>query len=179
VFSRDLLQVDILSANRSRRLLTVFNNHLKSKFCDFGEDPVACQQHNTELRTRQAAVVARIVAEQTRPSSRYLVCGDMNDTPDSIALAPLTGDTTLKLVDGLAGAVPDRPAPKDTPPAPDRPWSDRFKQPHQPAEYSLLDQIWLGPALADRQTGAGIGRRTHLSGDGSDHDPTWVDLSLP
>ncbi len=178
VFSRDLLQVDILAADRSRRLLTIFNTHLKSKFCDFHEDPVTCQQHNTELRTRQAAVAARIIAAQTRPASRFLVCGDMNDAPTSPALAPLTGDTTLHLVDGLAEAVPDRPAPHDSPPAPDRPWSDRFKQAGHPADYQLLDQIWLAPALADRLTGAGIGRRTHLTGDASDHDPTWVDLNL-
>jgi exonuclease III len=178
VFSRDLLQVDILSANRSRRLLTIFTTHLKSKFCDPGEDPQACQQHNTDLRTRQATAAARIIAQQTRPDTRYLVCGDMNDTPDSAALAPLTGDPTLNLVNGLADAKPDRPAPHDTPSAPDRPWSDRFKAPHQPADYQLLDQIWLSPTLTDHLTGAGIGRRTHLTGDGSDHDPTWVDLTL-
>jgi endonuclease/exonuclease/phosphatase family metal-dependent hydrolase len=178
VFSRDLLQVDILAADRSRRLLTVFNTHLKSKFCDFGEDPVTCQQHNTELRTKQATVAARIIAAQTRPTSRYLVCGDMNDAPTSAALAPLATDSTLNLVDGLAHAVPDRPAPHDSPPAPDRPWSDRFKAPHQPADYQLLDQIWLSPALAAKLTGAGIGRRTRLTGDGSDHDPTWIDLDL-
>jgi endonuclease/exonuclease/phosphatase family metal-dependent hydrolase len=178
VFSRDLLQVDILAADRSRRLLTVFNTHLKSKFCDFSEDPVTCQQHNTELRTKQATVAARIIAAPTRPTSRYLVCGDMNDAPTSAALAPLVADSTLNLVDGLAHAVPDRPAPHDTPPAPDRPWSDRFKASHQPADYQLLDQIWLSAALAAKLTGAGIGRRTHLTGDGSDHDPTRVDLDL-
>jgi len=42
----------------------------------------------------------------------------------------------------------------------------------------LLDQIGLPPATADRLIGAGIGRRTHLTGDGSDHDPVWVDLDL-
>jgi endonuclease/exonuclease/phosphatase family metal-dependent hydrolase len=178
IFSRDLLQVDILSANRSKRLLTIFNNHLKSKFCDFTEDPVACQKHNTDLRTRQATVAARIIAGQTRPGARYLVCGDMNDDFDAAALAPLTADPTLKLVNGLADAVPDRAAPKDNPPAPDRPWSDRFKESGKPAEYTLLDQIWLSPALAGQLTDAGIGRRTHLGGDGSDHDPTWVDLKL-
>ncbi|NUR30133.1 MAG: endonuclease/exonuclease/phosphatase family protein, partial [Catenulispora sp.] len=63
VFSRDLLQVEILAPDRSRKLLTVFNTHLKSQFCDFTEDPVTCQQHNTDLRTRQAATAARIITE--------------------------------------------------------------------------------------------------------------------
>ncbi len=33
VFGRDLLQVEILDANRTRRLFTVFNTHLKSRSC--------------------------------------------------------------------------------------------------------------------------------------------------
>jgi endonuclease/exonuclease/phosphatase family metal-dependent hydrolase len=178
VFSRDLLQVEILAADRSRRLLTVFNTHLKSQFCDFREDPVTCQEHNNRLRCRQAETIARIIAAQTRPDSRYLLCGDMNDTPDSPFLAPFATDATLRLVDGLVEAVSDRPAPADTPPAPDWPWSSRFKPAGKPAQYQLLDQFWLAPSLAHRQSGAGIGRRTRLTRDGSDHDPVWVDLDL-
>src|SRR2546430_13733474 len=106
---------------------------------------VACKTHTTALGPRQATVVAGITAEQTRPTARYLVCGDMNDGVDAAPLAPLTADPTLKLVNGLAGAVADRSAPKDNPPAPDRPWSDRFKESGKPAEYTLLDQIWLSP----------------------------------
>lgn len=178
VFSRDLLQVEILAADRSHRLLTVFNTHLKSKFCDFREDPVACAEANKTLRQKQAETAARIIGAQTGLHERYLVCGDMNDAPDSASMAPLVEDTTLQLVDGLQHAVPDRAAPDDTPPAPDRPWSDRFKAPHQPADYQLLDQIWLSPTAAGVLTSAGIGRRRHLGGDGSDHDPVWVDLTL-
>lgn len=178
VFSRDLLQVEILSADRSRRLLTVFNTHLKSQFCDFREDPVVCQEHNNTLRKRQAETAARIMAAQTRPDSRFLLCGDMNDTPDSEFLEPLATDPKLRLVDGLVDAVPDRPAPKDTPAAPARPWSSRFKESGKPATYQLLDQVWLSPSVAAVHAGSGIGRRTRLTRDGSDHDPVWVDLHL-
>lgn len=178
VFSRDLLQVEILSADRSRKLLTIFNTHLKSKFCDFREDPVLCQKHNNTLRGQQAETAARIIAAQMRPSSRYLVCGDFNDGPKANPLAPLVANGTLKLVNGLADAKEDRPAPIDTPAAPDRPWSDRFKESGKPALYELIDQIWLSPGTANKLTGAGIGRRTHLGGDGTDHDPVWVDLHL-
>lgn len=175
VFSRDLLQVEILAADRSKRLLTVFNTHLKSKFCDFREDPVACAAANDARRTRQAETAVRIIAAQTRPADRFLLCGDLNDVPDA---APLAALADAGLVDGLANAVPDRPAPKDTPPAPDRPWSERFKPSGQPANYELLDQIWLSPKLAGSLTGAGTGRRTRLGGDGTDHDPVWVDLAV-
>ena len=72
-------------------------------------------------------------------------------------------DTTLRLVDGLQHAVPDRAVSADTPPALDRPWSDRFKLSHQPADYQLLDQIWLSPTAAGTLTGAGILGRTSPS----------------
>jgi endonuclease/exonuclease/phosphatase family metal-dependent hydrolase len=178
IFSRDLLQVEILSADRSKKLLTVFNTHLKSKFCDFKEDPVLCEKHNNMLRGQQAETAARIIAAQTRPGSRYLICGDFNDGPKSQPLAPLVANAELKLVNGLADAKEDKPAPADTPPAPNRPGSDRVKESGKPAEYELLDQIWLSPGTASKLTGAGIGRRSHLGGDGTDHDPVWVDLHL-
>lgn len=38
VFSRDLLEVEILNSGRTKRLLTLYNNHLKSHFVPFGED---------------------------------------------------------------------------------------------------------------------------------------------
>ena len=57
-------------------------------------------------------------------------------------------------------------------------WTDRFKPTGLPAEYRLFDQIWLSPALAPKLAGATIGRRTHLGGDGSDHDPAWIQLTL-
>src|SRR5215217_502049 len=60
IFSRDLLQVEILKANGAQRLLTVFVTHLKSKFCDFREDPIICQENNTQTRRRQAQTAARI-----------------------------------------------------------------------------------------------------------------------
>src|SRR4051812_9753593 len=53
VFSRDLLQVDVLSADRRRRLFTVFNNHLKSHFVPFNApDPAAEQDRANQLRRR-------------------------------------------------------------------------------------------------------------------------------
>jgi exonuclease III len=41
-----------------------------------------------------------------------------------------------------------------------------------------MDQVWLSPALAAKQTDAFIERRTKVSGDGSDHDPAWVTLAI-
>jgi endonuclease/exonuclease/phosphatase family metal-dependent hydrolase len=176
VFGRDLLEVEILNRSRTKRLLTVYNTHLKSHYVPFDvADPVAAAESANRLRERQARAVVDIVNARQRPNSAYVVAGDMNDPPTSTPLAPLAA---AGLVDGLATAQPDRPAPNDDPPAPTAPWTHRFKESHQPARYELFDHVWLSPTLAGKATSAGIGRRSKLGGDGSDHDPAWVDLAL-
>lgn len=174
VFGRDLLQVEILNASRTRRLFTVFNTHLKSHFLSPGETEADANGR----RQRQAEVAATIVQAQTRPNSSYVVTGDMNDPPTSQFLAPLVGSAPLSFVDGLANPTETRQAPADNPPAATAAWTHRFKPSGQPADYELFDHIWLSPALAAKQTGAFIERRTRLTGDGSDHDPAWVVLDV-
>jgi hypothetical protein len=39
-------------------------------------------------------------------------------------------------------------------------------------------QVWLSAALAPALKSAWIGRRRNLTGDGTDHDPAWVELSI-
>jgi hypothetical protein len=103
----------------------------------------------------------------------------MNDPPDAPSLAAITASEQLHLVNGLAQPVETRPPKADVPPPPaSGAWTHRFKEAGQPARYELFDQIWLSPALAARQTGAFIDRRTRHGGDGSDHDPSWVTLTL-
>jgi endonuclease/exonuclease/phosphatase family metal-dependent hydrolase len=178
VFSRDLLQVEILKPDRSDRLLTVFNTHLKSHYVPFTEgDPEAEGTKANELRRRQCDAAEAIIESQTRPDSRYVVVGDMNDPPDSPFLAPLGQSSTLNLVFGLTNVVETQPGP-GTPPPPSPNWTERFKPSGKPAEYTLMDQVWLSPALAQKQSGAFIDRRTKVGGDGSDHDPSWVTLDL-
>ena len=176
VFSRDLLEVEILNPARSKRLLTVYNNHLKSHFVPFGQDPVSGAAAANERRRQQAETIARIVSTRMRPKSSFAVVGDMNDPPDSESLAPML--SKLPMVDGLAGAVEDRAAPADNPPAPAIPWTHRFKQSRKPAHYQQFDHVWLSQRAAEQKLGAGINRRTKLGGDGSDHDPAWVELEL-
>jgi endonuclease/exonuclease/phosphatase family metal-dependent hydrolase len=176
VFSRDLLQVEILEPDRSERLLTVFNNHLKSHYVPFTDAEGEGKRAN-ELRQRQCDAAATIIDAQMRPDSAYVVVGDMNDPPDSPFLAPLATSPTLKLKFGLDDVKESQPGPGNPPP-PSPNWTERFKAPGKPAEYTLMDQVWLSPALAPKQTGAFIDRRTKVGGDGSDHDPSWVALDL-
>ncbi len=173
VFGRDLLEVEILNPSRTRRLFTVFNTHLKSHFLSPGET----EKDANDRRERQANIAKTIIESRTRPNSAYVLTGDMNDPPDSAALAPLVV-SSLNLVNGLANPVETRPAPADNPPPVSPAWTHRFKPSGQPANYELFDHVWLSPALSAKQVGAFIDRRTRLTGDGSDHDPAWVELNV-
>lgn len=178
VFSRDLLEVEVLNPARTRRLLTLYNNHLKSHYVQFDEDPDEGAHRANVRRRRQAEAVARVVEARMRPSSPYVVLGDMNDPPGSPYLAPLVQAPRLRLVNALSNPTETRPAKPDVPPPPTTAWTHRYKARGRPARYDLFDQIWLSPSLARRQTGAWIHRRKSHTGDGSDHDPTWVRLDL-
>lgn len=175
IFSRDLLQVDILEPATRDRLFTVFTTHLKSHFVPFFEDQEAGQKAANETRLLQAETTARIIAARMRTRSNFVVLGDMNDPVDSPYLVPFVMHPQLQVVNGLADPTETRPTPGSSPP-PTKAWTHRFKPSGQPAHYELFDHIWLGPELAERQTAAHIDRRTKLGGDGSDHDPAWVTL---
>jgi endonuclease/exonuclease/phosphatase family metal-dependent hydrolase len=179
VFGRDLLEVEIWNADRSQLLFTVYNNHLKSHFVPFDQDPIAGAEAANERRQRQAEMVKRIVKARTRPDSPYVILGDMNDPPDSPFLQSLTrGDLNLK--NALTDPEETRPPKQETSgPGPQTTaWTYRHKETGQPPQHLLYDQIWLSPALADNQTGAFVDRRTLHGGDGSDHDPAWIELEL-
>lgn len=181
VFSRDLLEVDILDPrDPDRPLLTVFNNHLKSQFVEHTMDPLAGKALADRRRTLQAQTIARIVAARTRPDGRFIVLGDMNDTPESATLAPLAAPSAqLTLKEALASPEETRePKPDDPPPPASGSWTHRFKESGKHARYELFDQIWLSPSLQSRFRSAHIDRRTKHAGDGSDHDPAWVVLDF-
>lgn len=178
IFSRDLLEVEILDEKRKKRLFTLFNTHLKSQYLAPNENPVTGKERADLIRTRQAETAERIMVARTRPNSPFLLLGDLNDVPDSVCLAPLVQSASLGLVNGLASPQETRPAPPDSHPATSPAWTNRFKETGQPARYELFDQIWLSPALAARQTAAWINRRANLTGEGSDHDPAWVEVDV-
>jgi endonuclease/exonuclease/phosphatase family metal-dependent hydrolase len=178
VFGRDLIEVEIFNARRSERLLTLFNTHLKSNYVDFREDPATAHAAANERRRRQAEAVARIIKARTRPDSRYVLVGDMNDSPESEFLRGFVEDAELGLTNGMATPQETRPPKADDPMPASPAWTHRFKPASQPAQYELYDQVWLSPALTPKQTAAWIDRRTKHGGDGSDHDPAWVELDL-
>ncbi len=167
----------IYNHTRTKKLFTVYNNHLKSHFVHFSEDQEDGAQKANERRKQQAESIAKIVQARMRPDSRYIVLGDMNDPPDSPWLAPMIHQQP-ELINALQNPVETRPAKADAPPPATTAWTHRYKPTGLPAEYELFDQIWLSPSLAVKQMGSWINRRKNHSGDGSDHDPAWIELNI-
>ena len=135
LFSRDCLEVQlVLPANRR---LTLFINHLKSKYAESAEDRVK----GDKLRERQAERVAEIVKSRFPGShfdeALFVVVGDFNDEPESPSLKPLVKD--LNLTDALA-AIPNES---------DR-WTYWWRSEN---EVGQLDYLLLSPALASAVAG--------------------------
>jgi len=179
VFGRDLLEVEILDASRSNRLLTLYNTHLKSHF---GDDDNAGQGKikNDERRRQQAEMMQEIIGGRMRTNSRYLVVGDMNDPPEADPVDALHTIDNQEMVDALTNPTEVGEMKPETNPA-DEPtttaWTHRFKK-SGVTSHHLFDHIWASPALSSRLEGSFIARRHNLTGDGSDHDPAWVELDL-
>ncbi len=86
VFSRDCPEYTITTPTGQR--LVVLVNHFKSK--GYGSK-------TAEKRKRQATRVTKIYADLiAEGEANIVVLGDLNDTPDSDALAPLLAETDLK-----------------------------------------------------------------------------------
>lgn len=107
-FGRDCLQVEVLSKSTSEHFLTAFICHFKSKYtqADRFKDPTAYaaeQKNNSAKRNAEARQVVRIIKDTVDVTSdRFVVLGDLNDTPDSDALKPLlAGGDVDSVGDGL------------------------------------------------------------------------------
>jgi endonuclease/exonuclease/phosphatase family metal-dependent hydrolase len=179
IFGRDMLEVEIWNEDRTMKLFTLYNNHLKSHFVPLDEDPELGSAKANQRRRHQAEVIAEIIGERMRPDSRYILLGDFNDPPDSYFLEPITS-SELSLNNALINPQETRPSKKET--GGQNPqttaWTYRHKEGGQPPQHLLYDQIWLSAALEEKQAGAHIDRRTRHGGDGSDHDPAWIEIEL-
>lgn len=180
VFGRDLLEVQVLSPTRNSILFTLYTTHLKSHY---GDDDNGGQGkgENDDRRRKQAEVVQHIIGQRMRTTSLYALVGDMNDSPQTQPLQPLHIIDGHAMVNAVANPTEVGQMKNETVPA-DNPittaWTHRFKPSGQPPQHELFDHIWLSPRLANKFKGAFIGRRKNLGGDGSDHDPAWVELAV-
>lgn len=171
LFSRDCAKYRITVGGEPLWLLV---NHFKSK----GYGGFQASQQKRRRQARRVAEIYRDLVEQGY--DRIAVLGDLNDTPDSQALAPLFVDTDLRdvsehanyqLADGRIGTFGNGTA------------------------SAHIDFILLSPALFERVTAASVfrcgvwgGRNgtlfphypeiTRASEAASDHAAVWVDLDL-
>ncbi len=173
VFDRDLLEVEVWDKERERRLFTIFNNHLKSQYVPFDQDPAAAKEYNDKHRTDQAQAIKNILKDRA-PNEPFILLGDMNDALNAPTLQAFAD---LGVINGLAHAQETRPFKKTNPLPPTTIWTHRFGGGAN-AKYELFDQIWVSQALSSHLGSACIGRRKTLGGDGSDHDPAWVQLEF-
>lgn len=180
VFGRDLLEVEILSKDKSRKLFTLYNNHLKSHYGD-DDNNGAGRRKNNKRRKQQAEMVSKIIGKRMKTNSKFILTGDMNDGPGDAPIRPMLTIDGIRLTNGLANAQETRPAKPETDPSHNpssQVWTHRFKKARQPADYKLFDQIWLSKSISSNLVSAHIDRRTKHGGDGSDHDPAWVVLNI-
>jgi endonuclease/exonuclease/phosphatase family metal-dependent hydrolase len=139
LFSRDCFEVSVrLSASKT---LTLFVNHLKSKFIDpeKANTPAkrkAQRKKDDKLRKRQATRVLDIVKERF-PGNQFetelfAVVGDLNDEPSGDPLSPLFAGS------GLTDALTRIVEPTDR-------WTHWYRSENS---VSQIDAVLLSPALA-------------------------------
>jgi endonuclease/exonuclease/phosphatase family metal-dependent hydrolase len=171
IFSRDCPEYHFRTPAGKR--LVVLVNHLKSK--GYGGKVAS-----DAIRRRQAQRIAEIYRDLVADGvPDVAVVGDLNDTPDSEALAPLLGDTDLRDI----SAHPS------------------FDDGGRPGTYGYctarnkIDYVLLSPTLFASATGGGIHRKGVWGGRrgtlwpiydtmtkevhaGSDHAAIYADLDL-
>jgi endonuclease/exonuclease/phosphatase family metal-dependent hydrolase len=191
VFSRDCLEVEVLTEERDAVLLTVFICHLKSNYSKYDPDEepdkyAADQEKSQKRRALQVAETIAIVKEsQDIDTDHFVILGDMNDTANSVALADfLSGNNPLELTN-VSSVIPEHNEfPEST--HPDSPkkrkrdthkWTRIGKEGKTLTTYSQLDFVLLSKALAKGVTGkAKVEQRGFTSG--SDHFLLWAEVDL-
>lgn len=155
IFGRDCPEYELAGPGRQR--LVVMVNHFKSK--GYGS-----QADNDTRRRRQALRVAKIYRRLLASGiDNIAVLGDLNDTPDSAALAPLMTGTTLRDISTHpAFDNGGRPGTFDTCTAANR-----------------IDYILLSPRLFKNVEGGGIFRMGMWGGKNGTLWPHYDTLTSP
>jgi len=176
VFSRDCLEIEVLLPNG--RSIFFLVNHFKSKGYDYDGT-------SAEKRKRQAKRVSEILAGYDLQNDYVVVAGDLNDTPDSDALEPLTSIPLLHDVLELKhGANMGKR------------WTYHYKS------FEQIDFVMVSDALKNAFVDAGVERRgifklkalteaspkvdneqsfssvNHKSNQASDHGAVWAEFDI-
>jgi endonuclease/exonuclease/phosphatase family metal-dependent hydrolase len=156
---RGLLEVTVAT---SAGELTVFAVHLKSRFTERPDDPLAAVRRGAEATAVRDRILKRFPAPE---SARYVILGDCNDSRNSRALAALQkrGKTEIAVLLQAADSRGET-------------WTHAFRKEDS---YSRVDHILVSAALLPRVVGGvavihdGTGVR-----EASDHRPVVVRLDL-
>lgn len=165
IFSRDCPEYVVLLP--SGKQLVICPNHFKSK--RGGDDDEAKARRLAQ--GKRAAIIARTAETQISPL--VLVAGDLNDTPDSQAVAPLFENNWTD-IQSHAGYPVDRPGTFGTGTAKDK-----------------IDYLIMSTALRNALAAVGIERRgtyhpklwpsfdgVTASTEASDHHCIWADFNI-
>jgi endonuclease/exonuclease/phosphatase family metal-dependent hydrolase len=153
VFSRDCAAYTVSTPNGNA--IVVLVNHLKSK--GFGG-----AKANDAKRRRQARRIKKIYEGLRKAGHKFVaVVGDMNDTPDSNALAPLLQHSDLKDISQHRHFTNDgRPG--------------TFKN---GTASNKIDYILLSPALFKQTRGGGVFRNGVWGGKNGDMFPHYAEIT--
>lgn len=170
IFSRDCLELDLELPDG--RMLHVLCNHFVSKM---NGDPPSSRKR----RLHQAQRVAEILGGYDLDRDLVIVAGDLNDTPDSPAMKPLTRLAGLHdvLEWKFGNSMKDR-------------WTYKYR-----SELNQIDYLLVSTPLKKALVDVGIERRgiheiekvtgekpfssvTHWTTAASDHGAVWADFSV-
>lgn len=153
-FSRDVLTVEIQPT--TGRPFEVWVLHLKSNSDG--------RQYAEPVRLAEAAEVRRLLNERlsTVPQPRIVVCGDLNDTPESETVKSLTGEGAA----ALQSAWQEIPTTEQI---------SYHREPYR----SLIDFIFWSPALAGDFVPKSYRVIAQTTGEpGSDHFPVVAEFEI-
>jgi endonuclease/exonuclease/phosphatase family metal-dependent hydrolase len=172
IFSRDCLEVEIILPGGQS--LYILCNHFKSK----GYGTTATSDAKRKLQAQRVADI--IGSKYQLDRDMVIVAGDLNDTPDSDALAPLMEINGLK--DVLRMQFPQSPEQR---------WTYHYRRNEQ------IDYILISQPLQEAFLGAGVLRKgiynlseftdgaensfdsvTSPANQASDHGAVYVDFRL-
>lgn len=156
---RGMLELKVNSPNGPWSL---FNLHLKSKYTTVKSDPLSSKRRTLEGR----AARDRILEVYPRPyEARYLIVGDLNDSPISGAVRAFLqkGERVLSLPIECSDDLGSR-------------WTHYYRKEDS---YSRIDYILRSPGWGDALNGVRgyVDRRSNYY-EGSDHRLVWVDLPV-
>ena len=180
VFSRDCLQLEIMDEENKDVLLTLFNCHLKSRYSEYEEGTSAYESDQEKSRKKREMQVEHTIDIVEKnldvEEDPFVILGDMNDTPDSLALEGfIKPDNSLGLVDAFAVL---NPSGKDWEHEVKKRWhTHKWDRKEKNNLYSKFDYILLSKKCQEAFNGKiKVEQRGHTLG--SDHFLCWVELDV-